>query len=111
MEGPVGDNSQNTLFAERLEGHIAAMLTDPLSSGAMIASRLLQVAEYVNLRLNLWRAQTLFVQVCRRHLHDLLRRRGDDKMVARQLTVLRQLGEQLHFAVIEDLPLDTWESA
>ena len=99
------------LVCRAIEGHIAAMLTDPLSSGATVASRLLQVAERVNLRLNLWRAQTLFVQVCRQHLHSLLRRRGDDKMVARQLTVLRQLGEQLRFAVIEDLPLNTWESA
>ena len=108
---PLATKESEHLLCRAIEGHIAAMLTDPLNTGATIAFRLLQVAEHVNLRLNLWRAQTLFVHVCRRHLHDLLRRRSDDVEIARQLTALRQLGEQLRFAVVEDLPLETWESS
>ena len=108
---PLATKESEHLVCRAIEGHIATMLTDPLSNSVTIASRLLQVAEHVNLRLNLWRAQTLFVQVCRRHLHDLLSRRGDDKIVARQLTVLRQLGEQLRFAVVENISLDAWEAA
>ena len=108
---PLATQESAHLVCRAIEGHIAALLTNPLGSGAAIASRLLNVAEHVNLRLNLWRAQTLFVQVCRRHLHDLLRRRGGDEAVARQLTALRRLGEQLHFAVVEGVPLDSWEPA
>lgn len=99
------------LVTRAIEEHIAALLADPLSNGVMIASRLLQIAEHVNLRLNLWRAQSLFVQVCRRYLHDLLTRRNEDEAVARQLTALRRLGELLHFAAVEDVPLDAWESS
>ena len=108
---PLATKEAEVLVCRAIEGHIAAMLIDPLSSGAAIASRLLHVAEHVNLRLNLWRAQMLFGQVCHRHLHDLVTRRGNDEAIARQLTALRRLGEQLHFAVVEDIPLDAWEAA
>jgi hypothetical protein len=108
---PLATQESAHLVCRAIEGHIAAMLTDPLGSGVALASRLLHVAEHVNLRLNLWRAQTLFVQVCRRHLHDLLRRRSGDEAVARQLTALRRLGEQLHFAAVEGVPLDSWTPA
>lgn len=108
---PLATKESEYLVCQAIEEHLSAVLTDPLSPGATTALRLLQVAEHVNLRLNLWRAQTLFVQVCRRHLHDLLTRRSEDAAVARQLTALRRLGEQLRFAVVEDIPLNAWESA
>jgi len=108
---PLATKEAELLVSGGIEEYLAALLADPLSNGVTIASRLLQIAEHVNLRINLWRAQTLFVQVCRRHLHDLLRRRSVDEAVARQLTALRRLGEQLRFAVVEDVPLDAWESA
>jgi hypothetical protein len=108
---PLATKESEPLVCRAVEGHVAALLNDPLGNGAAIASRLLHVAEHVHLRLNLWRAQTLFVQVCRLHLHDLLRRRSGNKEVARQLTILRRLGEQLNFAVVEDLPLDTWDAS
>jgi hypothetical protein len=41
----------------------------------------------------------------------LLSRRDGDEAVARQLTALRRLGEQLHFAAVEEVPLDAWEPA
>lgn len=108
---PLTTKESEHLVCRAIEGHIAALLTDPLSGSAVVAARLLHIAEHVNLRLNLWRAQMLFVHVCRRHLHDLVRRRTEDAAVARQLTALRRLGEQLRFAAVEDLPLEAWESS
>jgi hypothetical protein len=108
---PLATQESAHLVSRAIEGHVAALLTNSLGSGAAFASRLLHVAEHVNLRLNLWRAQTLFVQVCRRHLHDLLKRRDGDEVVVRQLTVLRRLGEQLRFAEVEGVPLDAWTPA
>ena len=108
---PLATKEAEYLVGRAIEGHIAAVLGDPLGNGAMVASRLLRVAEHVSLRLNLWRAQTLFVQVCRRHLHGFLTRRSEDETVARQLSMLRRLGEQLRFAVVEGIPLEAWESA
>lgn len=107
---PLATKEAELLVTRAIEEHIVALLADRLSNGVTIASRLLQIAEHVNLRLNLWRAQSLFVQVCRRHLHDLLTQRNEDEAVARQLTALRRLGEQLRFAVVEDVPLDAWET-
>ncbi|MBM4255380.1 MAG: DUF3536 domain-containing protein [Deltaproteobacteria bacterium] len=107
---PLATKEAELLVSRAVEEHIAALLNDPLSNGVTTASRLLQIAEHVNLRINLWRAQTLFVQVCRRHLHELLMRRGVNEAVARQLAALRRLGEQLRFAVVEDIPLDAWAS-
>jgi alpha-amylase/alpha-mannosidase (GH57 family) len=108
---PLATKESEHLVCRAIEGHIAALLSDPLRNGAALASRLLHVAEHIHLRLNLWRAQTLFVQVCHKHLHDLLQRRSDNKDVARQLTTLRRLGEQLNFAAVEDVPLETWDAS
>jgi alpha-amylase/alpha-mannosidase (GH57 family) len=105
---PLATKESEYLVCRAVEGHIAALLNDRLSKGAAIASRLLRIAEHAHLRPNLWRAQTLFAQVCRQHLRDLLRQRNDSKEVASQLAALRHLGGQLNFAVVENLPLDTW---
>ena len=71
---------------------------------------LLEVGDRLGVVLNLWWAQTVFAQVCHRHLRLLLSRRRHEEPVAHQVTLLRRLGERLGFCAIEDIPLDTWDT-
>jgi len=93
-----------------IEEHLVSLLGNPLGEDGLVALHLLDLAERLSLTLDLWRSQTLFAHVCRRHLRPLLARRTHEEAVARQLVVLRRLGERLGFYAVEGLPLDQWDS-
>lgn len=92
-----------------LQERLSSLLDDPLSAVVPNALRFLDLAERFGLTLNLWRAQTLFAQICQRHLRFLLSRRAHEEPVAHQVTLLRRLGERLGFSAVEGIPLNKWE--
>ncbi|MBI3302035.1 MAG: DUF3536 domain-containing protein, partial [Deltaproteobacteria bacterium] len=93
-----------------LEERLARLLDDPLNAGVPVVLHLLDLAERLGLRLNLWQTQTLFARVCQRHLHSLLSRRIHEEAAAHQVVLLRRLGDRLGFYAVEGMPLDAWES-
>jgi hypothetical protein len=104
----------DTQSAERalgadLEERLAQLLTDPLATVVPRALYLLDFADRLGFNLDLWRAQTLFARVCRRHLRSLFTRGVHEAGVAHQLALLRRLGERLGFYAVEGTPLETWD--
>jgi hypothetical protein len=93
-----------------VEEHLTALLSDPLSGRGVTAVRLLEIGERLGVGMDLWWAQTVFAQVCHRHLRILLSRRQHEEPIAQQVTLLRRLGERLGFCAVEGISLDTWES-
>lgn len=98
------------MIRQAVEERIARLLADPFSQEIPSTLRLLDLAERLNLTPNLWRAQTLFAQVCLRHLHALLSQRQHEETVAHQVRLLRHLGERLGFSSVDGMSLDAWES-
>ncbi len=105
---PLDTKSAEPTVRLALEERVSRLVADPLSAEVPVALRLLDLAEQLDLTLNLWWAQTLFARVCQRHLRSLLSRRVHDETVARQLGLLRRLGERLGFYAVEGVPLDAW---
>lgn len=95
---------------EAVEEHVAALLSDPLSGRGAAALRVLEVAERLGMKLDLWWAQTVFARVCHQHLRPLLSRRRDEEPAAQRVLLLRHLGEQLGFHAVAGIALDTWDS-
>lgn len=93
-----------------VEGHLTVLLSDPLSEQVVTALHLLEIGDRLGMVLNLWWAQTVFAQVCHRHLRALLSRRKHEEPVAQQVTLLRRLGERLGFCAVEEIPLEQWDS-
>lgn len=107
---PLATSGVEVQLCNAVEAHIAALLSDPLSGQVLTALHLLEIGERLGIVLNLWWAQTVFAQVCHRHLRSLLSRRRHEEPVAHQVTLLRRLGERLGFYAVEDIPLDTWDT-
>jgi alpha-amylase/alpha-mannosidase (GH57 family) len=91
-----------------LQERLSPLLDDPLAEAVPGTLQLLDLADRLGLTPDLWQAQTLFAQVCRRHLPSLLARGAYEGAVARQVTLLCTLGERLGFSAVEGIPLDTW---
>jgi alpha-amylase/alpha-mannosidase (GH57 family) len=107
---PLVTSGVEVQLCNAVEAHLAALLSDPLSGQILTALHLLEVGERLGVVLNLWWAQTVFAQVCDRHLRSLLSRRKHEEPVAHQVTLLRRLGERLGFWAVEGIPLEKWDS-
>jgi hypothetical protein len=107
---PLATSEVEQQLCNAVEEHLAALLSDPLSGRGVTAVHLLEVGDRLGIVLNLWWAQTVFAQVCHRHLRALLSRRRHEEPAAQQVTLLRHLGERLGFCAVEGISLDTWES-
>jgi alpha-amylase/alpha-mannosidase (GH57 family) len=107
---PLATSGVEGQLCNAVEGHITALLSDPLSGQVLTALHLLEVAERLGVVLNLWWAQTVFARVCHRHLRALLSRRRHEEPVAHQVTLLHRLGERLGFCAVEGITLDTWDT-
>jgi hypothetical protein len=70
---------------------------------------LLELAEHIGLKLNLWKTQTLFAQICAKHLFSLRERRTHEEAAAYQVALLRRLGERLGFYALDGVPLEMWD--
>ena len=92
-----------------LEERLAPLVNDPLSDTVPGALQLLDLFDRLGFTPNLWQAQTLFARMCQPHLRSLLSRRSHEDRVARQVGLLRRLGERLGFYAVEGIPLDEWE--
>jgi alpha-amylase/alpha-mannosidase (GH57 family) len=97
------------VLRQAIEARIARLLTDPMSQDIPGILFLLDLAEQFQLAPNLWRAQTIFAQVCLRHLRGLLLRRAHEEAVSHQVILLHRLGQRLGFYAVDGLPLHTWE--
>ncbi|MGH7963110.1 MAG: DUF3536 domain-containing protein, partial [Candidatus Binatia bacterium] len=108
----VAENQAPRSFEDHIrlavEERMAHLLEDGLGAEVAAVRYLLDLAERLGLKLDLWRAQTLFARTCRRDLPSLLSRRSHEEIVAHQLKQLRRLGERLGFAAVEGVALDTW---
>jgi hypothetical protein len=93
---------------QAIEERLSRLLADPLGQDVKGILTLLDLAERFRLVLSLWRAQTLFAQVCGRHLRRLLQRRVHEEAVAHQVMLLRHLGRRLGFYAVDGMPLDEW---
>ena len=107
---PLVTSGAERQLCNAIEEHITALLSDPLSGQVLTALHLLEVGERLGVVLNLWWAQTVFAQMCHRHLSVLLSRRRHEEPVAHQVTLLRRLGERLGFCAIEGISLEKWDS-
>lgn len=107
---PLATSGVEVQICNAVEERIAALLSDPLSGQMLTALHLLEVGERLGVVLNLWWAQTVFAQVCHRHLRALLSRRRHEEPVAHQVILLRRLGERLGFCAVEGIPLEKWDS-
>jgi hypothetical protein len=107
---PLATSGVEVQLRNAVEAHIAALLPDPLSGQVLTALRLLETGDRLGVVLDLWWAQTVFAQVCHRHLRALLSRRRREEPIAHQVTLLRRLGERLGFCAAEGIPLDTWDT-
>lgn len=92
-----------------VEERLATLVLNPLSPEISVSLHLLELAERLGLTFNVWKAQTLFAQVCRQHLSELLKRRHQEEAVAQQILLLKRLGEKLGFYAVNGLPLETWD--
>jgi alpha-amylase/alpha-mannosidase (GH57 family) len=105
---PLETRTAEDMICQAVEARVSSLVESPLSEDALRALHLLDLTERLGLTPNLWRAQTLFAEACRRHLRTLLARRVHEELVAHQLTILRRLAEQLGFYAVDGIPVDTW---
>jgi hypothetical protein len=106
---PVETKGVEDILRLAVEERFAALRADPLAVEIPYILHLLELVERLELTINLWRTQTLFAQVCKQHLQGLLARRVHEEPVARQVALLRRLGERLGFHAVEGVPLETWD--
>ena len=106
---PLKTKEVEEMMCLALEQRLAPLLSDPLSGAVPGALRLLDLCDRLGVTPNLWQAQTLFARICQRHLRSFLRRRAHEDGVARQVSLLRRLGERLGFYAVEGVRLDEWE--
>ena len=105
---PIDTSAAADILQQAIESRIARLLTNPMSQEILSLLFLLDLAERFQLAPNLWRAQTLFAQVCLRHLRDLLSQRAHEEAVSHQVMLLHRLGQRLGFYAVDGLPLHTW---
>jgi hypothetical protein len=91
-----------------VEEKLTLLLDNPLREEIPAILRLLALSERVPVALDLWKAQTLFAQLCHRHLRFFLERCQHEQVVMHQLTFVRHLGEQLGFSSAEGIALEKW---
>jgi alpha-amylase/alpha-mannosidase (GH57 family) len=108
-QAPLETSGVEDMLRRAVEESFTALFTDPLREGIAFTLHLLELAERLGLKLNLWKTQTLFARLCAKHLSSLLDRRMHEETVAHQISLLRRLGERLGFHAIEGIPLDTWD--
>ncbi|MCS6926632.1 MAG: DUF3536 domain-containing protein [Candidatus Binatia bacterium] len=106
---PLEAEAAGEICRQAIEERLARLLADPMSQAITEILFLLELAERFRLVFNLWRAQTLFAQVCTRHLRSLLRRRVHEEAIAHQVAFLRHLGKRLGFFAVNGMVLDDWE--
>jgi alpha-amylase/alpha-mannosidase (GH57 family) len=106
---PLETGAAGEVCRQAIEERLARLLADPLGQDIKQIITLLDLAERFHLVPNLWRAQTLFAQVCMRHLQSLLWRRVHEEAVAHQVMLLRHLGTRLGFYAVDGMPLSAWE--
>lgn len=110
-QAPLETKGVEEMLCRAVEEPLAALLENPLKETVPSILHLLELAERLGLKINLWKTQTLFAQVCAKYLFSLRERRSHEEAVAHQLTLLRRLGERLGFYALEGVPLETWDSA
>jgi hypothetical protein len=108
-QAPLETKGVEEMLCRAVEEQLAALLENPLKETLPSVLHLLDLADRLGLKLNLWKTQTLFAQVCARHLFTLRERRTHEEAVAHQVALLKRLGEQLGFYAIDGVPLEVWE--
>ncbi|HXG18327.1 MAG TPA: DUF3536 domain-containing protein [Methylomirabilota bacterium] len=107
-QAPLETQKAAEMLRLAVEERLGALVQNPLQEEIPAVLRFLELSERLKLTPNLWKAQTLFAQLCHLHLRDLLERAVREEPVAHQLALLRRLGERLGFYAIDGIPLDTW---
>lgn len=108
-KAPLETKEVEDMLRRAVEEQLGALLAEPVRTEIPAILHLLELTDRLGFAPNLWRAQTLFAQVCYQHLHALLERRLHEEAVAQQVALLRRLGERLGFSAVEGIPLETWE--